>query len=573
MMIFLFAAIIGICVGTFFAIRSARKKKKEETKPTTKPASHSPQQSQQKPAETEQKPAETEQKPADEQPEPEQSADEPEPEAEQEQPENNGPTQEEIDREEVYKANTYYYIEKFGKNVKRGTKTFDYLVELFREAYMQYYRQASANGLPVLYTEENFPRIYDFYGDKGNREAAFKTLVGWLFALQLAELQPNDRTEIFKKGYEFGGYDKDSNLYGYQWLCDPNDCREVAAAIYAMMRGHLKPDTHAMQVELGHQDFDMSMGDVRESDSFQVGRYDFFTDLRTFLPTAPGPYAPGYQDRSQIGGVPFPAEAKEDDNNLCIDRAVYDTVVHLYNLQSDSVVCRQIAVQAIADKDAHVEHLFGTKRQTDKYSFLPAFDEETLGRTIYPGLAIPLCNFIDDILHICSSQRCIMQGHEGQMQPYEYGRLRPGCSWQMEAHRHSDDDWKQNVLVCFEIEEHDGHPTGYYNEDGEWDQKSDIHSPEEYDDKMQDELWANSYPSGHSAAIRGASLALMELLPMQADKLLRASNRYALHRSVARFHWLSDTRIGRVLSACAYAMVHNCCDFDELQQQARDYLD
>lgn len=574
MMIFLFLAIIGICAGTFFAIRNARKKKKEETKPTTaKPANNVPQQ---KPTdgqnpENEQKPdagQQDENQSANQQSETDQqSADEPGQQSEHEEQ-----SQEWLDREEVYKANTYYYIEKFGKNIKRDGITFNYLLELFREAYAQYYRQESAHGLPVLYLEENFPKIYDFYGHKGNKDAAFRTLIGWLFALQLAELLPQDRTEIFKTGYEYGGYTKDSDIYGYQWLCDPNDCREVAAAIYAMMRGHLKPDTQAMQQEIGWQDFDMSIGDVRDEDSFKVGQYDFFTDLRAFLPTAPGPYAPGYQDRSQIGGVPYPTEPKEDDNNLCVDRSVYETVINLFNLDTESEVCRQMTVQAIANKDAHVEHLFGTTRHTEDYSFLPAFTEKTLGQTIYPSLAVGLCNFIDDVENICSSQRCIMQGHERQMTPYQYGRLRPGCSWQMEAHRHSDTDVTQNVLVCFDIEEHDGHPTGYYNEDGEWDKKSDIHSPEEYNDKMQDELWANSYPSGHSAAIRGASLALMELLPMQADKLLRASNWYALHRSVARFHWLSDTRIGRVLAACAYAVLHNCCDFDERQQEARECL-
>lgn len=454
-------------------------------------------------------------------------------------------------------------------DIKEGTKTYDYLYELFNEASCQYGGN-TCHGLPLLYKEECFPQIYNFYGDKGKED--IKSLVGWLFAMQLAEIRPQNRDGFFKIGYELGGYDKNSNLYGWKFRCDPNIARLVAAAIWAAMRGTCKPDVEAMRRELHGDELCDTINEVRYSDSIDFD-HCYYIDLRKFLPTAPGPYAPDYKDRSHIGGYPYPNDAKTDDYNLAIDRAIRDCAVEMYNLSESDTSLVDRTVQAIADKDANVNHLFGRERQVEGYTFNPVFTKEDLGQEIFPSLSTDLCSLVDDVMHIGSYQRDILQGNKKQMgADYQYGRLRPGCSWKKEAQRHSYDDDTENVLVDFYIEDGDGNPTGYYNEDGKWVYKNGIHSPEEYNDKMKDELYANSYPSGHSAGICSTMLLLIELLPHQADKILAAANRFAVNRTIARYHWNSDTIQGRVLATCIAPIIRCCSDWNERFNEAKECL-
>lgn len=544
-LIVLAVAIVAMVV--VFFVNSGRESN-VEPKPSVEP---------EKPVE---KPVEKPKEPVSEHQEPKVDNDNPEPEKEPEKP-----------KEE--KKESFDVLHPFLKivDIKVGSKTYQYLADIITEANYQYFEGRSIHGLPVLFKEENFPQIYDFYGEDGDDVSAIKTLVGWLIAMQLAELRPQDRTVIYKIGYEMGGCNKDSKLYGWRFMYDPNICRLVAAAIYAAMRGVCKPDIEAMREECGGISISDTIEDVKESDSFDLD-HSYYIDLREFMPTAAGPYAPNYQDRSKIGGYPYPNDAKMDDYNLVIDRAIRDMVVKEYNL--NRIVCRYLdrTVQAIADKDANYNHLFGKGRQVEGYYFYPVFTSETLGQEVYPSLAKDLCNLVDDCICIGSYQRCILQGHEGQENPPQYGRLRPGCSWNVEAHRHSDTDDTQNVLVDFDIEDNDGNPTGYYNQDGEWVNKDGIHSPEEYNDVMKDELWANSYPSGHSAAIWSCCLLLIELLPHRADKIMAASNRFAVNRTIARYHWNSDTIQGRVLATCVAPIIRCCSDWNERFSKAKECL-
>ena len=59
------------------------------------------------------------------------------------------------------------------------------------------------------------------------------------------------KTNIFKIGYELGGYNKYSNIYGYTFESDPNIARKVAAALYCAMRGKLHPNTDKMRIDVG----------------------------------------------------------------------------------------------------------------------------------------------------------------------------------------------------------------------------------------------------------------------------------------------------------------------------------
>jgi hypothetical protein len=96
-----------------------------------------------------------------------------------------------------------------------------------------------------------------------------------------------------------------------------------------------------------------------------------------------------------------------------------------------------------------------------------------------------------------------------------------------------------------------------------------ISSPEEFNEKSKNQLYANSYPSGHSAGIMGAAMVLMELMPERSDRILRAANQYAINRTIARYHWTSDTINGRVLSSMTNAVAHASSDYDDMLKAAK----
>ena len=282
------------------------------------------------------------------------------------------------DDKELVKDTVKELVSNFGIDVPEDSKTMLYLNELFKEATLQYNTGHSYNGLPTIIKEDNFPNIYNYYKDTdatdvGTHDKALLSLVGWLFAMQLSEIKPQDKDKFYKIGYELGGYNKDSNIYGYKFQFDPNVMRLSASAIWAAMRGVCKPDADAMREEVDGDYINDTIKEVRESDSIDFSTCQY-VDLRKFMPTAAGPYAPDYKDRSHIGGIPYPNEPKTDDNNLTIDRAIRDFVIETYNLETDDIFEEQRTVQAIADKDADVNHLFGKERVVGKYRFYPVFD-------------------------------------------------------------------------------------------------------------------------------------------------------------------------------------------------------
>ena len=120
----------------------------------------------------------------------------------------------------------------------KDSKTYAYLSGLYDEALAQY-EGKSLITLPSLYRPENFPNVFGYYGEGWQRGLQPSTrCLGWLVALQLAELKPKKRNHIFKVGYEMGGYNADSPIFGYRFECDPIVARLVASVIYVAMRPH-----------------------------------------------------------------------------------------------------------------------------------------------------------------------------------------------------------------------------------------------------------------------------------------------------------------------------------------------
>jgi len=448
------------------------------------------------------------------------------------------------------------YLNKYSNfaKIERDSYTYKYFYELFREAKSQL-KIDTCHGLPILLKKENFPTLYE-WGDKGDAQKAQDTLIGWLFSLQLAELKPYYRADIFKLGYEMGGYDKYTNIYGWKFEYDPNIMRILAGCLYPTMKGWCKPVTETLRREVEGSKYSKTLGQLYVDEKRDnVAPKNFFTDFRVFLPTAPAPYLSTYSKRSDRT---YPNEERDEFDNLKVDRQIHEMIVENYNLNQPEH--HQETVQAIADKEANREHLFGKNRETKHYKFHPVFGEDTI------GIELPdegtLADFTCLTLKTGSASRAILQS--ATITPPQYGRLRPGCSWTREEKKNSKTDDRRNILTNFEIEDGDGSPTGYYDKNGNWVYKDAINNPSDFEEYQKTHLYANSYPSGHSSGMFCTAMVLMEMFPHKADKILKAANQYAVNRTIARYHWTSDTINGRILGSATNAICHAASDYEEL---------
>ena len=192
-------------------------------------------------------------------------------------------------------------------------------------------------------------------------------------------------------------------------------------------------------------------------------------------------------------------------------------------------------------------------------TFNPVFGKHNIGIEIPEDGAIA---FVANLVtHPCSSARKTLLKQE-------YGRRRPGMNtWDGSA----SSDPKQRVLVNYAIEEGDGYPTGYYNQGGDYIYHDGTHIGD-FEEYFQKFLFANSYPSGHSAMGMGAALILMEIMPDRADKILKAANQFAINRTIARYHWNSDTIQGRLLATTQIPVLHSVTNFnlDKLIEKAKE---
>ena len=61
----------------------------------------------------------------------------------------------------------------------------------------------------------------------------------------------------------------------------------------------------------------------------------------------------------------------------------------------------------------------------------------------------------------------------------------------------------------------------------------------------------------------------MEVFPQKAALILEAMNAFATNRQVARYHWLSDTIIGRTIGAMMSPIIRATSDYDKILEQAK----
>ena len=466
-------------------------------------------------------------------------------------------------------------INAFGEfvSVPNGGMTYKFLESIYNEAQGQFNR-VSYNELPILYRKTNFPNVYaNIYGDKKDEGASFNSMMGWMFALLLSELKPKKRAQILKIGYELGGYTYDSPTFGYEFKSCPNIARLVGSMVLAAMLGKKSPDLKVMSAEVGGTAYpnglsyylDQGLSHLKTADDIQknvVSKSGFYVDFRQFMPSSAGPYDKNYKSRP----ANIMSDEKDEYLNTKMDRDIHEYIVKTFNLDATDPAIHQRVVQAIADKEQSVNHLFGSNKKVGEYEFHPVFGKDTIGKKLKTDGSV--ANLAWSIQAIATYFRLVLQNKIDS--PAYYGRLRPGCDWTEEKKKNSSTDDCRNILVDITIEDNDGEKEssfGYYNSDGIW-----VHTQVERDkfaEEQKNHLGANSYPSGHSAGIWCVGMMLAELMPDKTDLIMIACNQFAENRTITRFHYKSDTIIGRILGSVANMMCHATTDYSTLLKIAK----
>ena len=448
--------------------------------------------------------------------------------------------------------------------------TYNYLHELYKEAKAQQ-QGTSQHGLVSLYKQENFPlpEIHknNVYGSTENTGKAFSAMTAWLFAMQLAELAPKKRNELYTLGYNLGG-DLRSNMFGYKFNSDPNVARLVGSAIYTTMRSTQNPDIAAMRTEIGGSSYTntplnylyttITTTEMEVSQrKYRVGENDFFVDVRQFMPGAPGPYLDNYASRPTRGTI---GDAKVTNiegynGNTVVDYNIHTGITSTYKLTSTDAEIKTRTVQAIADKETCPAHYFGSRKPTSHYGYIyPVFGKHNgCSDTDIPADKTNFNSFGQLLGDIASRQRGLLQNAKYVNESIEYGRRRPGETTTDGISKDGD----EGILCNPEIQNADGCRDDYYDQDGNYVPiDSSSYSDEELCEYEHKQVWANSYPSGHSAHSWMNALLLMELYPGKADKIMAAGNTFAINRTIARYHYTSDTIMGRLLATTMFPVCH-----------------
>ena len=512
-----FGVAVLSAVGYYFYSNNKKNKQKPFEIPTVEPKE--PEKPVEEPIEEPKQPEETIEEPVKVDTEPETPV---EPEV-QEEPEPVECTEEE--EKQALIDYTKDLVDYFSDLIKIGPKTLDYIISMKR---------------PVL-SENPFPIVIDYYGEKENEYVGLQYFA-WLFGMVLAELDPEKRNEIYARAYNYKVKGADQPVYGWRMDQDPNIVRMLAAATYATNRDTTKIEE--LRKEVGGKKI-----------SYKEEIDECYVNTTSFMPHAAGPYTSNAR--------PYPVGDANPDHNFKEDQMIHNYVSQYYSLDTKDAEKRQATIQAIADKEGEVQHLVGKPRTVvdPKYgemTFNPVFGKHNIGIEIPDDGAI--AKLIDTVTHPCSSARKTLLSQE-------YGRRRPGMGLYDNT---QNSDPKQRVLVNYAIEEGDGMTTGYYNKDGDYISQDGTHIGD-YEDYFHKFIFANSYPSGHSAMGMGAGLILMEIMPDRADKILKAANQFAINRTIARYHWNSDTIQGRVIATTMIPVLHSVTNIklDKLIEAAK----
>ena len=413
-------------------------------------------------------------------------------------------------------------------DLEKTTTTYGVLLGTWAECYTQ---ATSGGGYSErIYVPENFPQIISTEGTNVN-PLVLEQMCAMMFYQVLAEVMPEKRQQLAEMTMNYTCDNRTQPLYGWLFYSDPSYARMMAAIIATSTRQ--QEDVDAMRQELGTKPI-----------AYQNDISELWLDLTKFMPPSAGPYLNAYKDRKAT-----PAGEKTWNGNLYEDQFVEDFIAGGYSLDAEGTR-KQRTVQAIANKEYKVQHLFGRIRtvkdpQYGEMTFTPVFGGASIGVEIPDNGAIAKLAYTVGMA--CTNSRKPLLNAE-------YGRRRPG---QGESDPSAAAKDFERALVNFSIEDGDGHKTGYYNHNGDYVDDQGNHIGD-YNTFYQSQLYANSYPSGHSAYIAGVTLALMQVMKDRVQKLMVAMGWFRLSRCITRYHHLSDTTIGLLCGMMFLPIVRAC---------------
>ena len=207
------AALIAVPVVWYLVNRSKEVKEPTEEPKDPEPAEDPVVEPTEDPIEEPTEPVEEPVEPAEEPQEPEEQNEKP-----IEEPINTEPTAEQKLMAIFNKLMDYFCVPK-------DSKTESYLWHIFLSIQTHSY----------LFDKDNFPVVYDYWGDKEHENSA-EILCAWLFAMVLTEIIPEQRQQLYKAAYNYCNKGKDEPIYGWDFLSDPNVIRQMASVIYAVTR-------------------------------------------------------------------------------------------------------------------------------------------------------------------------------------------------------------------------------------------------------------------------------------------------------------------------------------------------
>lgn len=422
--------------------------------------------------------------------------------------------------------------------IYEGGYTYNYLLNLCNYAF-------DSNSDVIVNLRKNFPCVLDYYTNKEYGFALEKTCA-WIFALVLVELVPEKRDAIYEMAYNYKETGSDVPTFGWSLKSDPNVGRMCAFAIVNTL--YNLETMNDLRCEVGGKMLTYK-NDISET----------FISIAKFLPPAPEPYVKGCENRKDTR---YPCGIMYNE-----DAETHEYVSRYYSLETKDSEKLAATVEAIGNKEHHKEHLFGKPRTVN---------HPTLGTiTIYPvfgkhniGIEIPengaIANLCYEVGKASSNNR------QSQLE-IEYGRRRP-CMGEYDGTANPNPS--ERALVDFYIEDGDGHRTGYYEKNGDWIDDNGNHIGD-FTTFYQNAVYANSYTSGHSAFIEGAAGALMRVIPNKALEIEYAKNTFANGRVICRYHWVSDTMVGRIVGTMMLPVMFATtnCDMKNKYRKALEEYD
>lgn len=562
-----------------------------------------------------------------------------------------------------------------GKNaLVEGSGVDNYLSGSYETAIAEYAKTNSKYFDKSTY-EEVFTDGRSQWGSNSEYESngfALNAMTSWLMAMQLAELVPdsgvstNTQTELYAAAYNTfqpNNYAWSIPLYNnYTLKGDPAITRLVAGALYSKIRSNYTfNQIDSFKSSLGGQVINnpyanSSLGWVE--DAYQGAPYclsysrriGYGVNANLVIPPAPGPYvsANGWCEecatleltlRQQLSNRTYCKEADSNGTGHCshgrldsrvsssyfnsnhnykIDDDVDSYVTTNYNLRENCSSFKGRTVQAIADANEEVTHLFANltyyKHGVNadgcyNGSFIAGSPDDNNGyikgvfncgvtgkdlSTLWGSGTgeSAISKFFGRIHYGVSSLRATSLFDQ-------FGRMRP-CAANPSGNDkqpRSTSNFDLNNLSDSSIEllglgttqyDANGTPYHYYvdtNGNGvraDWyDGATLVYEPQYNPNETPPAAYcytgaagmrAHTYPSGHNAGCWTITMLMMEFLPNKAEGIYKAGYSYGVSRTIVRAHWNSDTMYGKFIAMMNVPVYHSVDTINSSRKKDGDLI-